>query len=119
MPQVTSTEIKELKDLIQGLDKKIEVGFSQADRKIEVGFAQVDRKMEVGFANVDTKFAKLEGKIDNIDTRISSLESTAAKLPDLAEKVGELKNWKQIAIVGFTSVATGTITWFVRSGFGN
>jgi hypothetical protein len=101
MTQATDTDIRELKDLIQGLD-----------RKMELGFANVDRKMEVGFA-------KLEGKIDNLDSRLSNLESTAAKLPDLAEKVGELKNWKQIAIVVFTASVSGAIAWFVRGGTSN
>jgi hypothetical protein len=58
----------------------------------------------------------LKGEIKTINSRLSNLESTSAKLPDLAEKVGELKNWKQIAIVVFTSVISGSIAWFVRSG---
>ena len=104
MPQDTNTDIQELKDLIQGLDRKMEKGFSSADSKMDLGFSNADRKMEVGFA-------KLEGKIDNLDSRLSNLESTAAKLPDLAEKVGELKNWKQIAIVVFTASVSGAIAW--------
>ena len=107
MPQDTNTDIQELKDLIQGLDRKMEKGFSSADSKMDLGFSNADRKMEVGFA-------KLEGKIDNLDSRLSNLESTAAKLPDLAEKVGELKNWKQIAIVVFTASVSGAIAWFFR-----
>ncbi len=112
MTPATDTDIRELKDLIQGLDRKMEVGFANVDRKMELGFANVDRKMEVGFA-------KLERKIDNLDSRLSNLESTAAKLPDLAEKVGELKNSKQIAIVVFTASVSGAIAWFVRGGTSN
>jgi hypothetical protein len=87
MIQVTSADIRELKDLIQGLDKKVELGFSD-----------------------------LKGEIKTINSRLSNLELTSAKLPDLAEKVGELKNWKQIAIVVFTAAISGSIAWFVRSG---
>lgn len=54
MTQATDTDIRELKDLIQGLDKKIE---------------GLDRKMEIGFANVETKFARLDGKIDVLDAK--------------------------------------------------
>lgn len=86
MPQVTSTDIRELKDLIQGLDRKIDLGFSD-----------------------------LKGEIKTVNSRLSNLELSAAKLPDLAEKVGELKNWKQIAIVVFTASISGAIAWFVRS----
>jgi hypothetical protein len=87
MPQVTNTDIRELKDLIQGLDKKIELGFSD-----------------------------LKGEIKTVNSRLSNLESSAAKIPDLAEKVGELKNWKQIAIVLFTASVSGTIAWFLKGG---
>jgi hypothetical protein len=51
---------------------------------------------------VETKLADLRGDIKVLDNRLGNLESTAQKLPDLAEKVGELKNWKQLAIVIFT-----------------
>jgi len=54
MIQVTDADIKELKDLIQGLDKKIE---------------GLDRKMEIGFANIETQFARLDGKIDVLDAK--------------------------------------------------
>ncbi|MFM2305261.1 MAG: hypothetical protein RLZZ135_2674 [Cyanobacteriota bacterium] len=87
MPQVTTTDIRELKDLIQGLDRKIELGFSD-----------------------------LKGELKTVNSRLSNLELSAGKLPDLAEKVGELKNWKQIAIVIFTSSVSGAIAWFVRGG---
>jgi hypothetical protein len=87
MTQATDTDIRELKDLIIGLDKKIDVGFT-----------------------------KMEGELKNIDTRLKLLEANAQKLPDLAEKVGELKNWKQIAIIFFTTVVSGTIGYFIRGG---
>lgn len=85
MLQVTSADIRDLKDLIQGLDKKVELGFSD-----------------------------LKGEVKTINSRLSNLELTSAKLPDLAEKVGELKNWKQIAIVVFTAAISGSIAWFIR-----
>jgi Skp family chaperone for outer membrane proteins len=58
MTQATDIDIKELKDLIQGLDKKIEVGFANIDTK----FAKVE-------GQINTVEAKLEGKIDKLDER--------------------------------------------------
>jgi hypothetical protein len=87
MTQATGTDIRELKDLIIGLDKKIDVGFT-----------------------------KMEDELKNIDTRLKLLEANAQKLPDLAEKVGELRNWKQIAIIFFTTVVSGTIGYFIQGG---
>jgi hypothetical protein len=64
--QSTGVDIRELKDLIQSLDRKIEAGFVNVDRK----FVEIDRKMELGFANVDLKLSKLEGRIDTIEAKI-------------------------------------------------
>ena len=71
-------------------------------------------EMRLGFANVENKFTKLEGRIDTANARLTSLESNTKAIADLAEKVGELKNWKQIAIVIFTATVGGTIGWFIR-----
>jgi hypothetical protein len=55
MTQATDIDIRELKDLILGLDKKIEA---------------IDRKVDAGFANTDLKFTKLDGRIDTLETRV-------------------------------------------------
>lgn len=87
MSQKTDTDIRELKDLITGLREEVRIGFTAVN-----------------------------GRIDMTNTRISNVESNTQKIPDLAEKVGELKNWKQIAIIVFTSSVSGAIAWFVRGG---
>jgi hypothetical protein len=58
MTAATDTDIREIKDLITALDKKIEV----LDKRIEVGFAKVE-------GQINTVEAKLEGKIDKLDER--------------------------------------------------
>jgi hypothetical protein len=51
MTSATDTDIREIKDLITALDKKIEVGFAKVEGQI------------------NTVEAKLEGKIDKLDER--------------------------------------------------
>jgi hypothetical protein len=58
MSQKTETDLHELKDLIQALDKKI----------------------DLGFANVNTKFAKLEGRIDTLESKIVAVDTTVKSL---------------------------------------
>jgi hypothetical protein len=58
MTAATDTDIKEIKNLIQGLDKKIE----GLDKRMEVGFAELK-------GQINTVEAKLEGKIDKLDER--------------------------------------------------
>ena len=56
-------------------------------------------------------------KVSGIDTRLSNVESSVQKIPDLSEKIGELKNWKQIGVIVITalisSIFTGTIGGFI------
>lgn len=58
MTQATDTDIRELKDLILGLDKKID----GLDKKIDE--VKVDLKI------VDTRLVEVEKKIDKQDTRL-------------------------------------------------
>ena len=98
MTQATDTDIREIKDLIAA-------GNAATQKQI----ADLDKKTEVGFA-------EMKGELKTIDVRLKNLESNSQKIPDLAEKVGELKNWKQIAIVIFTATVGGAIGWFIRTG---
>jgi 16S rRNA C1402 N4-methylase RsmH len=101
MTPATDQDIRELKTAIADLTASV---------------SGLREEMRVGFSNVETRFADVRGDIKLLDNRLGNLESTAQKLPDLAEKVGELKNWKQIAIVIFTASVSGAIAWFLRSG---
>jgi hypothetical protein len=64
MTQTTDTDSRELKDLIQGLDRKID---------------GLDRKIELGFANVDLKLAEIKGDIKALDTRVVEVEKKIDK----------------------------------------
>ena len=53
--------------------------------------------------------------ITNSSTIITP-NSIPYKIPDLAEKVGELKNWRQIAVIIITGTASTVFGWLLRSG---
>jgi hypothetical protein len=98
MTQATDTDIREIKDLIAA---------GNAATQKQIG--DLTLEMRLGFSD-------LRGELKTIDVRLKNLESNSQKIPDLAEKVGELKNWKQIAIVIFTATVGGAIGWFIRMG---
>jgi uncharacterized ion transporter superfamily protein YfcC len=98
MTQATDTDIREIKDLI-----------SAGNITTQKHFTDLREEMRLGFA-------EMKGELKTIDVRLKNLESNSQKIPDLAEKVGELKNWKQIAIVIFTTTVGGAIGWFIRTG---
>jgi hypothetical protein len=120
MTQATDTDIREIKDLIaagnattqkQIADLAISTQKQIADLAMsnQKQISDLDKKIDIGFA-------EMKGELKTIDTRLKNLESNSQKIPDLAEKVGELKNWKQIAIVIFTATVGGAIGWFIRMG---
>jgi hypothetical protein len=93
MATVTESDLKELKDLITA-----------------------------GFAKSEANQAHLESRITDLDNRISRLEGTLQaqqpyiqKIPDLAEKIGELKNWKQIALTIGGAFTGAIITYLAKT----
>jgi chromosome segregation ATPase len=114
MTQATDQDIRELKIAIEANSRAIEAigkgteANTKAIADLTASVSGLREEMRVGFAD-------LRGDIKVLDNRLGNLESTAQKLPDLAEKVGELKNWKQLAIVIFTAAVSGAIAWFLRN----
>lgn len=51
-----------------------------------------------------------------IKARLDGQQKAIDKIPDLAEKVGELKNWRQIAIIIITGTASTVFGWILKSG---
>jgi NAD+--asparagine ADP-ribosyltransferase len=115
MTQATDQDIRELKTSIDALGKGTEAN-TKAIADLTASVSGLREEIRIGFAKVETRLADVRGDIKVFDNRLANLESTAQKLPDLAEKVGELKNWKQVAIVIFTASVSGAIAWFLRSG---
>ena len=87
----------EIKELIGKLDQKLD-------------------KLDDRLKNLEIGQAKIEGKFDALDGRIKQVESSMQKIPDLAEKVGELKNWRQIALIVITGTVGTLFGWVVRTG---
>jgi chromosome segregation ATPase len=119
MTQATDTDIREIKTAIESIAKATE-----ANSKAIVDLTQ---EMRTGFTNVDTRFTKLDGRIDTLETRVlgkfdtvnarlTNLESNTKAVADLAEKIGEFKNWKQVAFVIFSAVIGGGIGYFLKGG---
>ena len=51
-----------------------------------------------------------------IKSTLQTQQQLIQKIPDLAEKVGELKNWRQIVVITITAIISGAITWVIRGG---
>ena len=94
MTAVTDSDLKDLKDLINQRFDELKADGAKMSEQI--------KNLEIGQA-------KIEARLDEWKPAIH-------KIPDLAEKVGELKNWRQIALVAITATVGGIVGWLVRGG---
>ncbi len=84
---------------------------SETTENITVILAKINHNLEdLPKDIIDIKLGQAE-----IQGRLSVLESNSQKIPDLAEKVGELKNWKQIGLTLFGTILGGIITYLVKT----
>ena len=94
---VTESDLKELKDLINNR-------FDEVDKRLTtIEKEQIEIKSEI------------KSQLGIIDARLKQLESSSQKIPDLAEKVGELKNWRQIGLALFGVLIGGIITYLIKN----
>jgi predicted nucleic acid-binding Zn-ribbon protein len=107
MTTVTESDLKELKDLIAALIQENREQFANLKKDV------TDLKKDVTDLKKDVTDLKISSS--KVEGTLSAQATLTQKIPDLIEKVGELKNWKQIAIITVTAVISGIITWFVRS----
>ena len=89
--------------------------------KLEDKIDKQSQTIETVKDELENKIDKLEGKINKQSEEIAGIKSTLQaqqpliqKMPDLVEKVGELKNWRQIVIITITAIISGSITWVIR-----
>jgi hypothetical protein len=102
MTALTDTDLKELKDLINSQFELLNGRIDKLDERIQ--------GLEIGQAK--------------IETRLEEWKISIQKIPDLTEKVGELKNWKQIGLIIATAMISsifsgtigGVIGWLIKGG---
>ena len=103
MATVTENDIKEIKDLITAQSVQM-------------------ANMQSQFIDLRTQITDLKVSVGKIEATLKTQQLYLQKVPDLVEKVGELKNWKQVGLIIVTamisSVMSGTIGgaigWLIR-----
>jgi DNA repair exonuclease SbcCD ATPase subunit len=127
MTTVTSNDIQELKDLLSAMrqeNRKQMISLREETRE-QIDTLKEDNRKQLEtlreennkqFINLHKEITEVKIITAKIEVTIQSQAVLTPKIPDLIEKVGELKNWKQIAIVAITAFTSATITWFIRGG---
>ncbi|MEA5509448.1 hypothetical protein VB715_06700 [Crocosphaera sp. UHCC 0190] len=83
---------------------------------LEEMFSRLENKIDNNHKEVTQKLDKQSEEITTIKATLQAQQPLIQKIPDLAEKVGELKNWRQIVFIVLTTVAGGVMGWFIRGG---
>ena len=116
MATTSNTNIQELKEFIKDgfnqLDRKIDNKFNELDKKIDNKFNELDKKIDRVESELKQKISDVKGDVKTTDARIKNVETAIQKIPEITEKFGELKNWRQIAFV----IIAAVVGWFARSG---
>jgi uncharacterized protein (UPF0335 family) len=103
MTTTNNIEIQELKQFIS--DR-----FNQLDRKLDETKSEL--KQDISDLKGDLKALHVEVK--GLEKRLSNVEISANKIPEITEKFGELKNWRQTAFVIIAGVVTVFLGWLAR-----
>ncbi|ACK73339.1 conserved hypothetical protein [Gloeothece citriformis PCC 7424] len=88
MTTVTQADIKELKELINNRFD----GLSQEIKEVKQDIKELDKRLTI------------------IEATLQAQQPLIQKITDLAEKLGELKNWKQITVVIVSAVLGSLMT---------
>ena len=96
MAKVTNIDIQVLKDLINQRFDEVKKDNMVLSQQVQQMSEKMD-KMSQKITNLEIGQGKIEARMDEWQTGID-------KIPDLAEKVGELKNWRQIALIIISAI---------------
>ncbi|MEM6613595.1 MAG: hypothetical protein AAF652_15315 [Cyanobacteria bacterium P01_C01_bin.72] len=71
-------------------------------------------EMKTDISKIKTDIAVIKANQGNIKEQLSIQQNAINKIPDLAEKVGELKNWRRIALIIITGTASTAFGYFSK-----
>jgi archaellum component FlaC len=97
----TDTDIQELKSFIGEQ-------FGQVNKRLE--------SIEKDINDLKISVTRLDATVGGLSDRTKTVEATLTKLPEITEKFGELKNWRQIALVVIAGSISAIFGWLLRGG---
>ena len=101
MSTFTEIDLKRLEDLI--------IASREENRQRFTALEAATTAIQKEISDLRVSVSKVEGSLQNQQTFVQ-------KVPELAEKVGELKNWRQLVIIALTALISSTLTWVIRGG---
>ena len=103
MATVTDNDLQELKDLIKAQSSQISTIQSQFT------------SMQSQFTDFQTQITDVKISVGKVESTLQAQQLYLQKMPDLVEKIGELKNWKQIGLTLSGALLGVLITYLAKS----
>jgi uncharacterized coiled-coil DUF342 family protein len=122
MTKVTENDIRQINGKIDKLTETV--------TQLAIGQSKMTQQITLLGDNLGGQINSLNGQITSIDKKLATVETrledwkpSIDKIADLSEKVGEIKNWKQVGLVIITAFISsilsgsigGVIGWFIKS----
>lgn len=76
---------------------------------------RIEQRIESNQTRTEEKLNIIDNRIIKLETKLETLKPSIQKIPDLSEKVDELKNWKQIALTIGGAFIGATITYLAKN----
>lgn len=108
---MATKQSKQNSDLV-AITNLINDRFNQLDRKLDNTKAELKQDI----LRVEGEVKALQVEIRGVEKRLSNVEAATIKIPEITEKFGELKNWRQTAFVIIAGVVSAFLGWIARSG---
>lgn len=101
-----------INDRFNQLDCKLDA--AKAELKQEITETKAELKQDI--SDVKGEVKALQAEVKGIEKRLSNVEVSVTKIPEITEKFGELKNWRQTAFVIIAGVVSAFLGWIARGG---
>ena len=123
-----NAELLEIKTLIgdrfNQIDRKLdetkaELEQSITETKAEFKQSIIETKAELkqDISDIKGDIKALDVEVKGLEKRLSNVENSASKIPEITEKFGELKNWRQTAfVIIIAGVVSAFLGWIARGG---
>ena len=130
MAQATETDIGEIKKAVESIASATEANtrsiesITKATEANTKAIADLTLEMRLGFANVNTQIVRLDGKIDNLDTKLTGkMDALGEKFDERTKNFEERLDGKELfqrnASVGLiTTIVGGLLLALTKALFG-
>jgi chromosome segregation ATPase len=106
MPTTTDTDLKELKDLVNGLREEMNQRFAQMGTKLAETKAELKGEIQRVEAKIDAQFTEVKGDIKAVDQRVVALDGNMTGLDDRL-KAQDAKFWTLPLLI-----TEGSLWWY-------